>query len=129
MQRHIKSLLAIRKKWDISPDSQIQIERCDADLYIAKIGHHLESADFNGVYVKFGPSFDLRGFAPRELQYSPVVVTLFNPLVTLNSPSLKMYFFSLLWMGSKLYLVYHLMSLKKIEIYSHVTLVIQIISM
>jgi hypothetical protein len=66
LQRHIKSLLAIRKKWDISPDSQMQIERCDADLYIAKVGRHLESADFNGVFVKLGPSFDLRGFAPRE---------------------------------------------------------------
>lgn len=66
LQRHIKSLLAIRKKWGISPDSRIQIERCGADLYIAKIGQHLESADFNGVFVKFGPSFDLQGFAPRE---------------------------------------------------------------
>ena len=82
LQRHIKSLLAIRKKWDISPDSEMQIERCDADLYIAKVGRHLESADFNGVYVKLGPSFDLRGFAPREclcnLQHPLIVVTLLN---------------------------------------------------
>ncbi|CAM6088641.1 unnamed protein product [Calypogeia fissa] len=64
LQSHIKSLLTIRKQWNIHSVSQISILKGDPDLYIAMIGSKVNTPTFRGIYVKLGPSFDLRGFQP-----------------------------------------------------------------
>jgi hypothetical protein len=64
-QDAIYTLLAIRRRNGIHSQSRVRIRACHSDLYVAQVGSFSEPNQiFRGVYVKLGPSMDLRGKGP-----------------------------------------------------------------
>ncbi|GAQ81605.1 alpha amylase [Klebsormidium nitens] len=61
----IYSLLAVRRRNGIHAQSSVRITACHSDLYVAQVGS-FDGPDqaFRGVYVKLGPSMNLRGGGP-----------------------------------------------------------------
>lgn len=65
LQDAIYSLLAVRRRNGIHAQSSVRIRVCHPDLYVAQVGTFTgPDKTFRGVYVKLGPSMELRGGGP-----------------------------------------------------------------
>eukprot|EP00850_Spirogloea_muscicola_P010799 SM000064S19821 [mRNA] locus=s64:690266:693561:- [translate_table: standard] len=65
LKDEIVPLVQIRHRNKLHARSEVKILTCHPDLYIARIGDNVDKQDaFQGVIVKIGPSFDMRGTEP-----------------------------------------------------------------